>query len=386
MKHRDRSIALTALVTIVVSLAVGGVEITTPTLFHLAHAAPAITAETLDHYLEGKNSPLAGQGEALVKSGRRWNVDPRLVVAIAGAESTFGTRLCAEYNAWNWFYKDTSKCSANAFSSWEEGIERVTRGLRQLYLDRGRTTIPKIAEIYTATEREIWIRNVTLFYETELGGDLNDLTFTEGPAPQPETPSGDTKILFISGFRSYNNSEDPAAVNSWAAIREGIQHDSLLRETFQSENFQYFSYSGFYDSRSHQFGMPIYTPEDTYPHPSNVPSPLSHTVAFDAILLDNMIERFPDSHFVLIGHSLGGIVATYWAANKADRRDLDQIDLMITLASPLRGVPQAESGFFPDILELAPDTKLIQSLSQAPGKARMFTIRSADDLVVPADQ
>ncbi len=366
-------------------LAVGGVEITAPTLSHPAFAAPAIIAEALDRYLADKGSSLAGQGSALVESGRRWDVDPRLVVAIAGAESTFGTRLCAEYNAWNWFYKDTSNCSANAFTSWKEGIERATRGLRQLYLDRDHTTIPKIAEVYTATDRETWIRNVTLFYETELGGDPNDLTFVEGPAPQPETPSGDTKVLFISGFRSYNNSEDPAAVNSWAAIREGIQHDSLLRETFQGEDFQYFSYSGFYGSRSHQFGMPIYTPEDTYPHPSNVPSPLSHTVAFDAILLDNMIERFPDSHFILIGHSLGGIVATYWAANKADRQELDQVDLIITLASPLRGIPQAESDFFPDVLELAPDTQVIRSLGQAPGKVRMFTIRSADDLIVSSD-
>jgi hypothetical protein len=147
----------------------------------IAHAAPAITVAEIDRYLESKNSPLAGHGEAFLDSGRRWNVDPRLVVAIAGAETTFGTRMCADFNAWNWFYMDTSRCSPNAFDSWEDGIEQVTRGLKQSYLDRGRTTISAIAETYTATDRETWIGNVTLFCQ-ELGGDLNDLTFVESAA------------------------------------------------------------------------------------------------------------------------------------------------------------------------------------------------------------
>ena len=160
----------------------------------LAHGAPAITAAQIDDYLRGKSSPLAGQGQALIDSGRTHDVDPRLLIAIAGAESTFGLRVCADYNAWNWFYASTASCSANPFSSWTEGIESVASGLRRLYLDQGRTTIPQIAGIYTATERDIWIRNVTLFYHTELGGDLDDLTFSEeiplapGPAVTEAAP------------------------------------------------------------------------------------------------------------------------------------------------------------------------------------------------------
>lgn len=175
---------LTAFITSVVGLiiTIDGIPLRSS---ELAHAAPAITAEELDRYLTDKGSPLAGQGQTLMDSGRRWNVDPRLTVAIAGAETTFGTRICAEYNAWNWFYVDTSRCSSNAFDSWEDGIEQVTRGLRRPYLGRGRTTIPAIAEIYTVTERETWIRNVTLFYQAELGGDPNDLTFVEVSASLP---------------------------------------------------------------------------------------------------------------------------------------------------------------------------------------------------------
>jgi hypothetical protein len=137
-------------------------------------------AAQLDAYLTEKGSPLAGYGKDFVASGQKHNVDPRLIVAIAGAESAFGQRLCAEYNAWNWFYRDTSNCAANAFSSWSEGIERVSKGIGgPLYLGGDAATIEAIARKYTATQKDIWIRNVTRFYHEELGGDLSDLHFKE---------------------------------------------------------------------------------------------------------------------------------------------------------------------------------------------------------------
>lgn len=156
-------------------------------------AAPGITAERIDQYLGEKGSPLSGLGSAFVEAGRVHDVDPRLVVAVAGAETSFGTRICAEYNAWNWFYLNRNQCSPNAFSSWEEGVNRVTKGLREVYLSQNRTTIERIAERYTATERDTWIRNVTRFYHTELGGYLDDLTFEETPFPTPVSTPGRTE-------------------------------------------------------------------------------------------------------------------------------------------------------------------------------------------------
>ena len=87
------------------------------TMCKLKNTLATVVLPQIDDYLRDKGSPLAGQGEAFVNSGRTHNVDPRLLVAIAGAETTFGLNTCAEYNAWNWFYVDTSQCSKNRLSA-----------------------------------------------------------------------------------------------------------------------------------------------------------------------------------------------------------------------------------------------------------------------------
>lgn len=170
----------------------GGDEPPPPT----ATTPPKSLADTIDEFLRGKGSPLEGYGDSFVWYGELYDVDPRLIVAIAGAESSFGTRVgCRDskgvfhansYNAWNWFYQ--GGCPS-PMSSWDEGIRRVTKGIGgSLYFGAGRNTIQKIAEIYTETEREHWIRNVTYFYKA-LGGNENNLTFkrgdTRGWAPAP---------------------------------------------------------------------------------------------------------------------------------------------------------------------------------------------------------
>lgn len=131
-------------------------------------------AALIDAYLTQKSSPLAGTGAAFVASGFSSNVDPRLIVAIAGAESSFGRFLCAPFNAWNWFWGGT--CAASPFTSWQEGIATVTKYMRLSYLNKGYTTIPLIGSKYCASGCQNWVPNVSLFYG-ELGGDPSNLGF-----------------------------------------------------------------------------------------------------------------------------------------------------------------------------------------------------------------
>ncbi len=167
-KSSQRTLSILAIVTLISLL-----SSILPIESRAAPAAPEITAAEIDSYLAGKGSPLAGLGQVFVDRGREFDIDPRLLVAIAGAESSFGTRICTAYNAWNWFY--SGWCSS-PFDSWPEGIYSVTRGLRLYYFNQGRTTLSSIRDKYCPGCTN-WLTNVTIFYRDELGGDLSDLTF-----------------------------------------------------------------------------------------------------------------------------------------------------------------------------------------------------------------
>jgi hypothetical protein len=86
----------------------------------------SVSARSIDGYLKSKNSPMAGQGAAIMGAGASSNIDPRLLVALAGAESGFGSNVTrGANNAWNWGYR--------SFSSFGAGAAVVASGLSRLY-------------------------------------------------------------------------------------------------------------------------------------------------------------------------------------------------------------------------------------------------------------
>lgn len=141
------------------------------------------SAALIDQYLTSKGSPMAGQGFFFVLSGQRYGIDPRLVAAIAGAESSFGQQLCGSYNAWGWSCPN----SPAQFSSWAEGIERVNRGLRIGYLDSGLTSVVTIHQKYAPSGaandptglNNYWVTNVSKFL-SEMGGNPNNIALAGG--------------------------------------------------------------------------------------------------------------------------------------------------------------------------------------------------------------
>jgi len=141
---------------------------------------PNIVAPNIESYLSKKPAPppptLAQSANTFVEQGKMWGVDPRLIVAIAGAETTFGTRLCGKFNAWNWFFNGS--CPQSNFDSWNNGINSVTKFMRKSYFDTGFTTIPMIRRKYCQQQCDNWVPNVTRFYRDELNGDPANLTFS----------------------------------------------------------------------------------------------------------------------------------------------------------------------------------------------------------------
>lgn len=110
------------------------------------------------------------------------------------------------------------------------------------------------------------------------------------------------------------------------------------------------------------------------------------------------LQEYPDAALDLIGHSLGGAVATYWAASVATPAELQAVHSIITLDSPLSGYPRnlADRLFLPffspvanDLLEGSPATRAIASApgrwSDGPGElaSPIVTITNIRDYVVP---
>src|SRR3989344_6138052 len=117
----------------------------------------------LEAYLETHNSPLSKEADYFVSEADRLGLDWKLVVAIAGVESTFGKFVPRNsYNGWGWAIY-TGQSDGRHFSDWKEGITVVSEGLKYKYIDRGATTIEQIGRIYAASPA--WSSKVRFFLQ-----------------------------------------------------------------------------------------------------------------------------------------------------------------------------------------------------------------------------
>jgi hypothetical protein len=195
------SLALFLAVTCVLLAAVAGA-------FAPASAA-APDAAQIDDFLAVHGSPMTGTGATFVAEGREHGVDPAFLVAITGAESSFGQLLYSEngdqctYNAFNWFYGPTWPQSD--FGSWDEAIGRVAQGLAgELYYGVGLYSVQAIAPKYCPDGTGNWISNVTSFM-TQLGGNPADTRLAGATALPPDTQPGlvalDGSVKLAGGAR-----------------------------------------------------------------------------------------------------------------------------------------------------------------------------------------
>jgi pimeloyl-ACP methyl ester carboxylesterase len=119
------------------------------------------------------------------------------------------------------------------------------------------------------------------------------------------------------------------------ALQSGADDDSQssLSISFSIRAIEAFSYAG---------DAPTYTSAQT-----------RQPLAVSAAALDQQFRHwrgeYPNATFDLIGHSLGGAVAVYWAARVATPDEQRAIHSIITLDSPLGGYPRsyADNFFLP---------------------------------------
>lgn len=159
-----------------------------------AAAASSLDAAAIDAFLAAQGSPMAGCGATFVAEGAEHGVDPAFLVAVAGAESSFGLFLyssrgdTATYNAFNWFY--TSSWPEADFGSWDEAIAAVAAGIAgDLYYGSGLYSVDEIGPRYCPDGTANWLTNVTLFME-RLGGDPGDTRWAGGGPPAGDATLG----------------------------------------------------------------------------------------------------------------------------------------------------------------------------------------------------
>lgn len=101
----------------------------------------------VENFFRAYNSPLSEYSTLLVEIADKYQLDFRLLPAIAMKESGGGRVIPPNsYNAWGWAIHETY---TKYFSSWEESTETVASGLRTDYLDKGLVTPEQIMTKYT---------------------------------------------------------------------------------------------------------------------------------------------------------------------------------------------------------------------------------------------
>jgi hypothetical protein len=167
-------------------------------------AAATPSAADLDAFLTQRDSPMAGTGATFLAEGQMYGVDPVFLVAIAGAETSFGKQLYSkdgdqcEYNAFNWFYGPT--WPESDFTSWDAAIARVAEGLGgPAYHGMGLISVDAIAPKYCPDGTDQWIANVKTFM-VHLGGNPDDTRISAAtPASSPTPPASEPGLVALSG-------------------------------------------------------------------------------------------------------------------------------------------------------------------------------------------
>lgn len=194
------------------------------------------SAVDLGQFLREKGSPWADQVPAIMRAANRNRVDPRLLVAIAGAESAYGKVVPS--GSFNPFGIGPGR----RYSSWEEGFNAAATLLRKHYIGEGRKGLAEIgkkwAPVGAANDptglNSNWYRNTSTIY-TSLGGDPKDVTRgwrnMASPAAVESLPS-QTLPDPAPGLPAVANMGD-AAFQSLGRVARGEAPTRTLRDLVQ---------------------------------------------------------------------------------------------------------------------------------------------------------
>lgn len=123
-------------------------------------------SKIIENFFRRYNSPLVSLGEVFVGVADKYKLDYRLLPSISMQESNGGQKIIS--SSFNPFGYGIYGSQVKKFSSFEEAIERVGKGLREDYLDKGLDTPEKIMPKYTPSSVTLggpWAKGVSAFME-----------------------------------------------------------------------------------------------------------------------------------------------------------------------------------------------------------------------------
>lgn len=120
----------------------------------------------IENFFKDYKSPLAAYSDTFIRVSDEYQLDYRLLPAIAMQESNGGKKVISSSH--NPFGYGIYSGSVVKFKSWEEAIERVGKALRQDYLNQGLKTPYQIMTKYTPQSLIVdgaWAKGVSTFME-----------------------------------------------------------------------------------------------------------------------------------------------------------------------------------------------------------------------------
>jgi cell wall-associated NlpC family hydrolase len=195
------------------------------------------TAVAIDAFLGSQNSPLTGLGAIFVADGEAAGIDPRLLVAITGAETSFGT-----YGPAQAIHNPFGLGPNLAFPSWSASIQAAANTLGgPLYRGTGLVTIALIqarwAPLGVTNDpmnlNSNWQSNVDRYF-SNLGGNPSTAVITAAsdqllsltptaPAPGTAGPAAAQAALSLLGAPSSADSPD------------GLNDSQLVQTVYQDQ-------------------------------------------------------------------------------------------------------------------------------------------------------
>jgi cell wall-associated NlpC family hydrolase len=203
----------------------------------LSLPAAGPTASAIDAFLASQLSPLTGLGAIFVADGEAAGVDPRLLVAISGAETSFGT-----YGPSQAIHNPFGLGPKLVFPNWSAAIQAAADTLGgSLYRGTGLVTIAQIqarwAPLGVANDpmnlNNNWQANVDRYF-ADLGGNPSAAVIS----------GGSSQLLSLASAPPAAGTEGPAAaqaamsllgVPNSADTPDGLNDSQLVQAVYQDQ-------------------------------------------------------------------------------------------------------------------------------------------------------